>query len=84
MGRYNWFHYTDVINLDYQKFRYVFMEKYSSWFCYSLLDSRVIGKRYLRFLLDISELQYKLRIGKETNWQNSIFASLSSRLTGSF
>ena len=32
---------------------------------------------------DIRELPYKLRIGTETNQQNSICASLSGRLTGS-
>ena len=47
--------------------------------CYSFLDSEVIGKRYLKFPFDIRELPYKLRIGKVTDWQNSIFASLSDR-----
>ena len=39
MGRYNWFHHTEMINLKLdvsfgskQLFRYVFPEKYSSWF----------------------------------------------------
>ena len=43
-----------------------------------------IRKRYLKFPFDIRELPYKLRIGKETNWQNSIFKSLSSWIIGSF
>ena len=41
---------------------------------YFLLDSKVIGKRYLKFFLDITELPYKLRIGKETSRQNGIYA----------
>ena len=39
MGRYNWFHHTEMINLKLdvsfgskQLFRYVFPEKYSLWF----------------------------------------------------
>ena len=33
--------------------------------CYSLLDSKTIGKRYLKLPSDIRGLMYKLRIGKE-------------------
>ena len=33
--------------------------------CYSLLDSKVIGKRYLKFPIDIRKFPNKLRIGKE-------------------
>ena len=51
--------------------------------CYSVLDYKVIGKRYLKFPFDITEFPCKLRIGKETNRQNSIYASLSGRLTSS-
>ena len=38
----------------------------------------------MKLTFDIRELPYKLRIDKETNRQNSIFASVSGRLTGSF
>ena len=38
----------------------------------------------MKLTFDIRELPYKLGIGKETNWQNSIFAGLSGRLTDSF
>ena len=48
---------------------------------YSLLDSKVIGKRYLKFIVDIT---VQIKNGKETNQQNSIFASLSGKLIGSF
>ena len=51
---------------------------------YSLLDSKVIGKIYLKFPVDIRKLPYKLRIVKEKNRQNSIYASLSGKLTSSF
>ena len=44
----------------------------------------VIGTRSLKFPFDIRELPYKLRTGKETNRQSSIYASLSGRLTDSF
>ena len=37
--------------------------------CHSLLDSKVIGKRYLKFSFDIRELLHKLRIGKEKTVQ---------------
>ena len=49
--------------------------------CYSFLDSKVVGKRYLKFPFYLGEFAYKLRIGKETYRQNSIYASLSGRLT---
>ena len=94
MGRCNWFHHTEMINFVLPKFdisigtkqlfSYVFPEKILFMVSYSLLDSKVIWTRYLKFPLGISELPYKLRIGKETNQQNSIYASLSGRLTGSF
>ena len=48
-------------------FRYVFSEIIFFMACYSLLDSKVIGKRCLKFAFDIRELPYKLTIGKETN-----------------
>ena len=48
--------------------------------CYSFLDSKVVGKRYLKFPFYLGEFAYKLRIGKETYRQNSIYASLSGRL----
>ena len=42
------------------------MEFMNTWsVCHFLLDSKVIGKRYLKFPFDIRELQYKVRIGKE-------------------
>ena len=74
MGRYNWFHHTEMINLKLdvsfgskQLFRYVFPEKIFFMVCYSLLDYKVIGERYLKFPFDIRELSYKLRLGEETN-----------------
>ena len=33
--------------------------------CYPLLDSKVIGNRYLKFSFDIRGLPHKLRNGKE-------------------
>ena len=41
---------------------------------YFLLDSKVTGKRYLKFSFDITELPYRLKIGKETSQQNGIYA----------
>ena len=55
---------SDVYIWSKQLFRYVFAEK-MLMVCYSLLDSKVIGRRYLKFPFDIRELPYKLRIGKE-------------------
>ena len=46
--------------------------------CYSHLDFKVIGKRYLKFPFDIRELLYKWRIGKETNRQNIIYPAYLS------
>ena len=80
---YNWFHHAEIINLFYQNLTFPLGKIFLIVF-YSYLDSKVIGKRYLKFPFDIRELPYKLRIGKETNRQSSIYASLSGRLTGSF
>ena len=66
-----------------QLFSYVFPEKILFMVSYSLIDySKVIWTRYLKFPFGISELPYKLRLGKETNQPSSIYASLSGRLTG--
>ena len=92
MGRYNWFHHTDMINLFYQNLTFpwrvntcldIFLQKNIRGF-YSITDSKVIEMRYFKFPSVIRELPYKLRIGKERNRPNSIYASLSGRLTGSF
>ena len=94
MGCYNWFDRTDMIYLFWQSLTFQLevnsCSDMSSWkkilfmVCYSLLDSKVIGKRYLKFPIDIRKFPNKLRIGKEKNWQNSIYTRLSGRLTGSF
>ena len=42
---------------------------------FPFLDYKMVGKRYLKFHFDIRELLYKLRIGKETNGQDRIYAS---------
>ena len=90
MGRYNWFHHTEMINLFYQNLTFswgvnscldMFSRKIFFMVPYSLLDSKVIGKRYLKFPFDIRELPYKLRTGKETNRQKSIYVSLCGRPT---
>ena len=88
-----WFHHTDMINLFYQNLTFplgvsicldMFPQKNIFHGLLSLIDSRVIGKRYLKFSFDIRELPYKLRIGKKPNQQNNISASLSGRLSCSF
>ena len=86
--------HTDMINLFYENFRFQLgvnscldmfsRKKYFFMVCYSLLDSKVIGKRYLKFPFNIRELLYKLRIGKKKTLQNSIYPSLSGRLIRSF
>ena len=50
-------------------------------FSYSLLDSKVIGKRHLKFLSDIRELQINVLENYRTNPQNSMFVSLSGIAT---
>ena len=50
-------------------------------FRYSLLDSKVIWKRHLKFLSDIKELQINVLENYRTNPQNSMFVSLSGIVT---
>ena len=89
IGRHIWFHDTEMINLFYQNLTFplgvnscldflefrCFPGKIFFLVLYSLLDSKVIGKRYLKFLFDIRKLPYKVRIAKEANRQNSIYTS---------
>ena len=93
MGCDNWFHHTDMINLFYQNLTFawrvntcldIFLQKNIIHGFYSLTDSKVIEMRYFKFPSVIRELPYKLRTGKERNRPNSIYASLSGRLTGYF
>ena len=73
MGRYNWFRHTSMINLFYQNLTFslgvnscldMFSQKSILYdFFYFLLDSEVIGKRYLKFPFDNREKPYKSRIG---------------------
>ena len=90
MSRYTWFHHTDMINLFYQNLTFplgvsscldMFSRKKIFMFCYSLLDSKVIGKRHLKFLSDIKELQINVLENYRTNPQNSMFVSLSGIVT---
>ena len=90
MGRYNWFHHTYMINFFYQNLTLPLgVNSYLDMFLRkNILHGLLFPFRFYsdweKFPFDIMELPYKLRIGKETNRQNSTFAILSGRLTGSF
>ena len=92
MGRYNWFHHTYMINFFYQNLTLplgvnscldMFLPK-------NILHGLLFPFRFysdweeLKFPFDNRGIPCKLKIGKETNRQNSIFASLPGILTGSF